>query len=60
MTNGMKTSEFYLTVAGTIAAVGMAFYGIEAAEIFASISLIAAYTGGRSLKKGLVKNGPDQ
>ena len=53
MTNGLKTSEFYLACDGGIVGAYMALYGIEAGEIFAALSLPATYIGGRSVVKGM-------
>lgn len=53
MTRGHKSSEFIIAVVGSIAGVYMALNGINAAEIFAALSLAGTYIGGRSFKKGM-------
>lgn len=53
MTRGIRTSELYVTLLSLISGVGMALWGIEAGEIFAALSISAAYVGGRSAVKAM-------
>lgn len=55
MACGIKTTEFYVTIASLISGVGMAVYGIDSGEIFAALSIPAAYVGGRSAVKAMGK-----
>jgi hypothetical protein len=52
MNKGYLTTEFYVCLVSTASGVGLALWGIEAAEILAALSISAAYIGGRSFVKG--------
>lgn len=53
MTRGVKSSEFIVTIIGTVAGVGLALKGIGAGEIIAALSLASAYVAGRSAVKAV-------
>ena len=51
VTEGMKTSEFYVTVIVTVAAFYAAFNDIDAGTIAACLTSSGIYIGGRSYTK---------
>lgn len=53
MTRGTRSSEFVVTILSLVCGVAMAVCGIDAGEIFAALSIPAAFVGGRSAVKAV-------
>ena len=51
MTEGMRTSEIYIAIAGVVLGFAAAFYGVGGGEIGAALVPAVTYIGGRSYVK---------